>query len=102
MSLMSEDLLPIADYAKIGAPLRGLYLVDDRPWLVGFSGGKDGTMIASLAFDTVLAVPQERCRKPIARIFIHVRQAGAARGASRSLRRERAAGESPTVPSVWA
>jgi hypothetical protein len=99
---MSENFLPIADYAKIGAPLRGLYLVDDRPWLVGFSGGKDSTMIASLVFDTVLAVPEERCRKPIARIFIRVRQARAARGALRSLRRERAAGESPTLPSVLA
>lgn len=66
LSHMPEDLLPIADYTEIRASLRDLYLADDRPWLVGFSGGKDSTMVASLVFDTLLAVPEERRRKPIA------------------------------------
>jgi DNA sulfur modification protein DndC len=33
--------------------LRHLYLEDERPWLVGFSGGRDSTMLASLVFGVV-------------------------------------------------
>jgi hypothetical protein len=34
-------------FQDIRDSLRKLYLEDGRPWLVGFSGGKDGTMLAS-------------------------------------------------------
>ena len=52
-------------YEDIKSALRQLYLEDDRPWLVGFSGGKDSTMLASLIFETVLSFPIERRTKPI-------------------------------------
>ena len=45
--------------------LKRLYLEDGRPWLVGFSGGKDSTMLASLVFDVVLSIPADQRRKPI-------------------------------------
>ena len=45
--------------------LRLLYLEDDRPWLVGFSGGKDSTMLASLIFDVVLSIPADQRKKPV-------------------------------------
>jgi 3'-phosphoadenosine 5'-phosphosulfate sulfotransferase (PAPS reductase)/FAD synthetase len=38
-------------YQEIRNSLQQLYLDDPQPWLVGFSGGKDSTPIASLAFD---------------------------------------------------
>jgi hypothetical protein len=38
-------------FQEIKASLHELYLEDERPWLVGFSGGKDSTMLASLIFD---------------------------------------------------
>ena len=38
-------------FHEIKASLQQLYLEDKRPWLVGFSGGKDSTMLASLIFD---------------------------------------------------
>jgi PP-loop superfamily ATP-utilizing enzyme len=41
-------------YQEIRDSMRQLYLDDPRPWLVGFSGGKDSTMVASLVFDAVL------------------------------------------------
>ena len=53
-------------YKNIKENLRSLYLEDTRPWLVGFSGGKDSTMLASLVFDAVLAVPAENRKKPVA------------------------------------
>jgi predicted phosphoadenosine phosphosulfate sulfurtransferase len=45
------------------ASLQQLYLEDERPWLVGFSGGKDSTMLASLIFDVVRSIPAERRKK---------------------------------------
>lgn len=52
-------------YQDIKNNLRELYLEDTRPWLVGFSGGKDSTMLASLVFDAVLSVPAENRKKPV-------------------------------------
>jgi DNA sulfur modification protein DndC len=43
-------------YQDIKKSLRQLYLEDNRPWLVGFSGGKDSTMLASLVFDAVAEI----------------------------------------------
>ena len=52
-------------YHEIKTSLCQLYLEDNRPWLVGFSGGKDSTMLASLLFDAVLAIPPNERKKPI-------------------------------------
>ena len=52
-------------YQDIKDSLRNLYLQDARPWLVGFSGGKDSTMLASLVFETVLSVPADQRKKPV-------------------------------------
>jgi len=52
-------------YQEIKTSLCELYLSDERPWLVGFSGGKDSTMLASLIFDAVLSVPPDQRKKPI-------------------------------------
>jgi DNA sulfur modification protein DndC len=52
-------------YRDIRNSLSQLYLEDDRPWLVGFSGGKDSTMLASLVFDTVLSIPAAQRKKPL-------------------------------------
>ena len=55
----------VSNYGAILENLTRLYLEDPRPWLVGFSGGKDSTMVASLIFETILSVPPEertKCR----------------------------------------
>ena len=52
-------------YQEIRDSLHQLYVEDPRPWLVGFSGGKDSTMLASLVFDAVLSVPPEQRIKPV-------------------------------------
>src|SRR5208283_2616859 len=62
-----------AMYAEIKERLRELYLADApadapadaRPWLVGFSGGKDSTMLASLVFEALLGLPQDLREKPV-------------------------------------
>jgi DNA sulfur modification protein DndC len=52
-------------FQDIGRSLRQLYLEDERPWLVGFSGGKDSTMLASLIFDVILSIPAEQRKKAV-------------------------------------
>lgn len=52
-------------FTEIKDSLRDLYLSDPRPWLIGFSGGKDSTMVAALIFDTIAALPAEDRTKPI-------------------------------------
>jgi len=52
-------------YRNIRDLLSQLYLEDERPWLVGFSGGKDSTMLASLIFDVVLSTPSAQRKKPV-------------------------------------
>lgn len=57
--------MPASVYQDIRNTLCELYLEDTRPWLVGFSGGKDSTMLASLVFDAVLSSPVDQRKKPV-------------------------------------
>ena len=57
--------MSIQFYAEIRQSLETLYLEDSRPWLVGFSGGKDSSMVASLIFDVVLSLEPQQRTKPI-------------------------------------
>src|SRR5580704_6636557 len=52
-------------FKDIVEELRTLYLGDPRPWLIGFSGGKDSTLVAALIFETVLGISAEDRRKEI-------------------------------------
>lgn len=52
-------------YTRIQTALARLYVEDPRPWLIGYSGGKDSTMVASLVFEAVLAVSSDQRKKPI-------------------------------------
>jgi PP-loop superfamily ATP-utilizing enzyme len=56
-------------FQDIKGSLQQLYLEDKRPWLVGFSGGKDSTMLASLIFDVVVAIPAEQVCRPVYRLL---------------------------------
>jgi DNA sulfur modification protein DndC len=38
---------------------------DPRPWLIGFSGGKDSTLVAALVFDAVMSLTPEQRTKPV-------------------------------------
>jgi DNA sulfur modification protein DndC len=52
-------------YSEIKERLKELYTGDARPWLVGFSGGKDSTMVASLVYETVMSIPATERTKPV-------------------------------------
>jgi DNA sulfur modification protein DndC len=57
--------MSVSDFQQIRDRLRQLYLEDTRPWLVGFSGGKDSMLVSALVFETVLPVPAEQRTKPV-------------------------------------
>lgn len=44
---------------------RQTYLADGRPWVIGYSGGKDSTVIVQHVWYALSALPRERLTKPI-------------------------------------
>jgi DNA sulfur modification protein DndC len=57
--------MPKNSYRGIIDSLVHLYTADERPWLVGFSGGKDSTMLVSLIFNAILTIPPAQREKTI-------------------------------------
>ncbi len=45
--------------------IQAVYLSDNRPWVVGFSGGKDSTAVASLVFYALATLPSAKRKKPV-------------------------------------
>jgi DNA sulfur modification protein DndC len=41
------------------------YLADNRPWLIGYSGGKDSTCLLQLAWRALEALPKDTKNKPV-------------------------------------
>jgi NH3-dependent NAD+ synthetase len=60
-------------YKSIRESLRRLYPEDERACLVGFSGGKDSTLVTSLVFSAVLPIPTKHRKKPIVILRIDTR-----------------------------
>lgn len=51
---------------EIRADLRDEYLqAHDTPWIIGFSGGKDSTLLAQLVMDMLLDLPPSARRRPV-------------------------------------
>ena len=46
--------------------IRGLYLADDTPWVIGYSGGKDSTAVAQLVWMALASLEgPDRNKKPV-------------------------------------
>jgi DNA sulfur modification protein DndC len=45
--------------------IRTVYLSDQRPWVVGYSGGKDSTTALQLIWQALVKLPRERLVKPL-------------------------------------
>jgi asparagine synthetase B (glutamine-hydrolysing) len=39
--------------------LKAAYLEDDRPWIIGFSGGKDSTVLAQFVYYMLARLPSQ-------------------------------------------
>ena len=53
------------NFREIVEDLQALYLGDPRPWLIGFSGGKDSTLVGALIFEAILGIAPEKRKKEI-------------------------------------
>lgn len=47
------------------AEIQEVYLADEIPWVVGYSGGKDSTAVLQLVWLALQALPSEQLRKPV-------------------------------------
>ena len=45
--------------------IQDIYLNDDRPWVIGYSGGKDSTVITDLILTSISMLPEDKRHKPI-------------------------------------
>lgn len=50
---------------RVTEDIRELYLSDSIPWVVGYSGGKDSTAIASLVWIALRDLPKDKRHKPV-------------------------------------
>ncbi|MDR3405734.1 MAG: DNA phosphorothioation system sulfurtransferase DndC [Chthoniobacter sp.] len=62
------DLDALPDKLKsIRREIRAQYLEEDgaRPWIIGFSGGKDSTLLTHLVVETLLAIAPDQRTRPV-------------------------------------
>ncbi len=45
--------------------IQSLYLLDEKPWIIGYSGGKDSTVILSLIYVSLTMLPKQKRHKHI-------------------------------------
>ncbi|ABG30477.1 DNA phosphorothioation system sulfurtransferase DndC [Roseobacter denitrificans] len=53
------------DLVALQENIRAVYAADDRPWVIGYSGGKDSTCALQLIWSAIRALPEDARRKPI-------------------------------------
>ena len=53
------------EYEEIIEEMRVVYSHDKRPWLIGFSGGKDSTVLCCLVFEMLRRLPVEDINKKV-------------------------------------
>ncbi|MEG4863005.1 MULTISPECIES: DNA phosphorothioation system sulfurtransferase DndC [unclassified Microcoleus] len=72
---MTETMLPlfpprtvrdlVEEIKKLSQQIRDLYCLDDIPWVVGYSGGKDSTTVVQLIWYAIAELPAEKRTKKI-------------------------------------
>ena len=55
----------VEEIAKISKEIKELYCLDDIPWVLGYSGGKDSTTVVQLIWYAIAELPPEKRTKKI-------------------------------------
>lgn len=55
----------IQEYKDIKEEMKRVYLHDQRPWMIGYSGGKDSTLLCQLVFEMLQDLPEEDRKKKV-------------------------------------
>ena len=50
---------------KVKEDIREVYLMNELPWVIGYSGGKDSTMLVMLVFEMLAKLRPEQINKKI-------------------------------------
>lgn len=53
------------EYREIKKEMELVYLHDQRPWMIGYSGGKDSTLLCQLVFEMLESLPEDKRSKPV-------------------------------------
>jgi len=62
---MSESIFEKRTITDIHEEIHKVYLSDNRPWIIGFSGGKDSTCLVQLVWNALSKLPKENLQKKI-------------------------------------
>ncbi|MFB6215676.1 MAG: DNA phosphorothioation system sulfurtransferase DndC, partial [Candidatus Aenigmatarchaeota archaeon] len=60
-----ESVFDNRSLEDIYGEIQETYLADDRPWVIGYSGGKDSTTALQLIWYAIEDLPEEKRQKPI-------------------------------------
>jgi len=60
-----SSIFDVRSIADIYSEVRDLYLSDDRPWIVGYSGGKDSTTVVQIIWNALKGLSPEQRTKPV-------------------------------------
>ena len=60
---MADSVFKTRTLKQIYDEVRKVYLSDNRPWILGFSGGKDSTCMAQLVWNALSELPAEDLQK---------------------------------------
>ena len=53
------------EFEEVINEMEVVYKHDDRPWIIGYSGGKDSSLLVSLVIETINRIPEEQRTKDI-------------------------------------
>ena len=62
---MSESIFEKRTIFEIFEEIQNVYLGDNRPWIIGYSGGKDSTCLVQLVWNALSELPREKLQKKI-------------------------------------
>jgi DNA sulfur modification protein DndC len=67
MTLFPPRTIPelVEDIKKLTKEIQDLYCLDDIPWVIGYSGGKDSTAVLQLIWNAIASLPLEKQNKTI-------------------------------------
>jgi DNA sulfur modification protein DndC len=55
----------VEDIEKLSKEIQELYCLDEIPWVIGYSGGKDSTSVLQLIWNAIATLPREKRTKTI-------------------------------------
>ena len=62
---MTDSVFKKTTLKEIHQEIREVYLSDNRPWIIGFSGGKDSTCMAQLVWNALSELEPEKLQKHV-------------------------------------